>query len=99
MLGFSGILMYYIERYARPEAFENIGDGFWWAMVASPPSFVGDIYPITPVRTVVERCRHLIAIAMIAVASQSLGLHDMLIKKAKEKKQFINVIYGTRNPT
>lgn len=28
MLGFSGILMYYIERYAQPEAFENIGDGF-----------------------------------------------------------------------
>lgn len=25
MLGFSGILMYYIERYAQPEAFENIG--------------------------------------------------------------------------
>ena len=29
MLGFSGILMYYIERNAQPQAFENIGDGFW----------------------------------------------------------------------
>ena len=29
LLGFSGILMYYIEHEAQPEAFANIGDGFW----------------------------------------------------------------------
>ena len=28
LLGFSGILMYYIEHEAQPEAFANIGDGF-----------------------------------------------------------------------
>ena len=34
MVCFSAILMYYIERSAQPEAFENIGDGLWWAVGA-----------------------------------------------------------------
>ena len=46
MLGFSGILMYYIERYAQPEAFANIGDGFWWAivMIAIPTGIISSAF-------------------------------------------------------
>ena len=67
MLGFSGILMYYIERYAQPEAFENIGDGFWWAIVAFTTVGYGDIYPITPLGRLLSSIISLIGIAMIAI--------------------------------
>ena len=102
MLGFSGILMYYIERYAQPEAFENIGDGFWWAIVAFTTVGYGDIYPITPLGRLLSSIISLIGIAMIAIPTGiiSSAFMSMLIeKKQKEKNKFINVIYGTRNPT
>lgn len=102
MLGFSGILMYYIKRYAQPQTFENIGDGFWWAIVAFTTVGYGDIYPITPLGRLLSSIISLIGIAMIAIPTGiiSSAFMSMLIeKKQKEKKQFINVIYGTRNPT
>ena len=40
--------MYYIERSAQPEVFENIGDGIWWAIITFATVGYGDIYPITP---------------------------------------------------
>ena len=55
--------MYYIERYAQPEAFENIGDGFWWAIVAFTTVGYGDIYPITPLGRLLSSIISLIGIA------------------------------------
>ena len=42
LLGFSGILMYYIEHEAQPEAFANIGDGF--AMIAIPTGLISSAF-------------------------------------------------------
>lgn len=102
MLGFSGILMYYIERYAQPEAFENIGDGFWWAIVAFTTRGLRRHLPDYSVGTAIEQHhqpdwhRH----DCHSYRYHQLGLHEHADrKKAKRKKQFINVIYGTRNPT
>lgn len=83
MLGFSGILMYYIERYAQPEAFENIGDGFWWAIVAFTTVGYGDIYPITPLGRLLSSIISLIGIAMIAIPTGiiSSAFMSMLIEK------------------
>ena len=90
MLGFSGILMYYIERNAQPNAFENIGDGFWWAIVAFTTVGYGDIYPITPIGRLLSSLISLIGIAMIAIPTGiiSSAFMNMLIeKKQKAEKE------------
>ena len=90
MLGFSGILMYYIERNAQPQAFENIGDGFWWAIVAFTTVGYGNIYPITPIGRLLSSLISLIGIAMIAIPTGiiSSAFMNMLIeKKQKAEKE------------
>lgn len=88
MLGFSGILMYYIERYAQPQAFDNIGDGFWWAIVAFTTVGYGDIYPITPLGRLLSSIISLIGIAMIAIPTGiiSSAFMSMLIEKKQKEK-------------
>ena len=89
MLGFSGILMYYIERNAQPEAFANIGDGLWWAIVAFTTVGYGDIYPITPVGRLLSSLISLIGIAMIAIPTGiiSSAFMNMLLNKQKNDKE------------
>ena len=88
MVCFSAILMYYIERSAQPEAFENIGDGLWWAIVAFTTVGYGDIYPITPLGKVLSSIISLIGIAMIAIPTGiiSSSFMNIMQKKAKEKE-------------
>lgn len=88
MLGFSGILMYYIERTAQPHAFSNIGDGFWWAIVAFTTVGYGDIYPITPLGRLLSSIISLIGIAMIAIPTGiiSSAFMNMLLEKKNSNK-------------
>lgn len=88
MLCFSGILMYYIERNAQPEAFENIGDGFWWAIVAFTTVGYGDIYPITSLGRLLSSIISLIGIAMIAIPTGiiSSAFMNMLLEKRQDRK-------------
>lgn len=85
MLCFSGILMYYIERSAQPEAFQNVGDGFWWAIVAFTTVGYGDIYPITALGRLLSSIISLIGIAMIAIPTGiiSSAFMNMLLEKKK----------------
>lgn len=88
MLCFSGILMYYIECNAQPKAFANIGDGFWWAIVAFTTVEYGDIYPITPLGRILSSVISLIGIAMIAIPTgiiSSAFMNMILEKKQKEE--------------
>lgn len=88
MLCFSGILMYYIECNAQPKAFANIGDGFWWAIVAFTTVGYGDIYPITPLGRILSSVISLIGIAMIAIPTgiiSSAFMNMILEKKQKEE--------------
>lgn len=88
MVCFSAILMYYIERGAQPEAFENIGDGLWWAIVAFTTVGYGDIYPITPLGKVLSSIISLIGIAMIAIPTGiiSSSFMNIMQKNIKQKE-------------
>lgn len=82
---FSAILMYYIERNAQPEAFSNIGDGLWWAVVAFTTVGYGDIYPITPLGKILSSVISLIGIAMIALPTGIVSSAFMSVMQKKKK--------------
>ena len=48
LLVFASSLMHVIEQSAQPEAFANIPDAMWWAVVTLTTVGYGDISPITP---------------------------------------------------
>lgn len=89
MVCFSAILMYYIEHNAQPHAFQNIGDGLWWAIVAFTTVGYGDIYPITALGKILSSIISMIGIAMIAIPTgiiSSAFIHIMH-EKRKEKEE------------
>lgn len=85
MVCFSGILMYYIEAKAQPDAFANIGDGLWWAIMTFTTVGYGDIYPITPLGKILGGFISLIGIAMIALPTGIISSAFMSIWKEREK--------------
>lgn len=48
LLVFASSLMHVIEQSAQPEAFGNIPDAMWWAVVTLTTVGYGDVSPITP---------------------------------------------------
>lgn len=85
MVCFSGILMYYIEAKAQPEAFANIGDGLWWSIVTFTTVGYGDIYPITPLGKILSGFISLIGIAMIALPTGIISSAFMSILHERKK--------------
>ena len=98
MLCFSGILMYYIERSAQPEAFANIGDGCWWAIVAFTTVGYGDIYPITALGRALSSIISLIGIAMIAIPTGIISSSFMNIMLEKRKAALQRPDSGQEKP-
>ncbi len=47
LLCFCSVLMYYLEKDAQPHLFDNVGEGFWWALITFATVGYGDVYPIT----------------------------------------------------
>lgn len=86
MVCFSAILMYYIERNAQPDVFQNIGDSFWWAIVAFTTVGYGDIYPITPLGKILSCVISMIGIAMIAIPTGIISSAFINIIQKKERK-------------
>ena len=90
LVGFSATLMYYIERNAQPEVFRNIGDGFWWSIVAFTTTGYGDIYPITLIGKLLGSIISLIGIAMIAIPTGIVSSSFMNIMQQREKEKNTN---------
>lgn len=86
MVCFSAILMYYIERGAQPEAFRNVGDGLWWAVVAFTTVGYGDIYPITPLGKILSSIISMIGIAMIAIPTGIISSSFINMMQKKQEK-------------
>ena len=87
LISFTAILMYYVEREAQPEIFQNIGDGFWWSIVTFTTTGYGDIYPITPLGKLLGGILSLIGIAMITIPTGIIGSSFMNVVQQKEKKK------------
>lgn len=89
---FSAILIYYIERNAQPEVFENIGDGIWWAIITFTTVGYGDIYPITPLGKLLSGIICLVGVAMVAIPTGiiSSSFINIIQKKEKDLKERIN---------
>lgn len=90
LVGFTGILMYYIERNAQPEAFKNVGNGLWWAIETFTTVGYGDIYPITPLGKLLGSLIMLVGISMIAVPTaiiSSAFMKMILNKNGKSSRQ------------
>lgn len=86
MLCFSAILMYYIERNAQPDVFQNIGDGFWWSLVTFTTVGYGDIYPITPLGKLLSCVICMIGIGMIAIPTGIISSSFVNIVQRKERE-------------
>ena len=87
LISFTAILMYYVEREAQPDVFQNIGDGFWWSIVTFTTTGYGDIYPITPLGKLLGGILSLIGIAMITIPTGIIGSSFMNIIQQREKKK------------
>lgn len=83
IIAFSAILMYYIERGAQPEVFQNIGDSLWWSIVAFTTVGYGDIYPITPLGKILGSIISMVGIAMIAIPTGIIGSSFLSILQKK----------------
>lgn len=84
---FSAILMYYIERNAQPDVFENIGDGIWWAIITFATVGYGDIYPITPLGKLLGCIICLVGVAMVAIPTGIISSSFMSMIQNKERQQ------------
>ena len=84
---FSAILMYYIERNAQPDVFENIGDGIWWAIITFATVGYGDIYPITPLGKLLGCIICLVGVAMVAIPTGIISSSFMSMIQKKERQQ------------
>ncbi len=86
-ISFAATLMYFIERVAQPEAFANIGDGMWWAVVTFTTTGYGDIYPITPLGKLLGGFLSLIGIAMIAIPTAIISSSFISIMQKRENER------------
>lgn len=80
---FAAILVYYVEKGAQPEAFRNIGDGIWWAVITFTTVGYGDIYPVTPLGRILCAAISFLGIAMLAIPTGIISSAFISIMKDK----------------
>ncbi len=83
LLILSSTLMFFAEHKTQPEAFSNIPDAMWWAVVTLSTVGYGDILPHTPVGKVIASCVSVLGIALFAIPAGIIasGFIDEMRKK------------------
>lgn len=85
----SAILMYYIERDAQPEVFDNVGQGLWWSIITFTTVGYGDIAPITPLGKILGGIIAFFGIIMVALPTgivSSTFISVVRLHKGKNNK-------------
>lgn len=67
LLILSSTLMFFAEHEKQPQAFSNIPDAMWWAVVTLSTVGYGDILPHTPTGKVIASCVSVLGIALFAI--------------------------------
>lgn len=80
---FASMAMYYIERSAQPQVFDNIGAGFWWAIITFATVGYGDVVPVTPAGKVLAGFIAMVGIGMIALPTAIISSSLMNIMNKK----------------
>jgi len=85
----SSSLMYYIEKDAQPDAFQNIGQGFWWAVATLTTVGYGDIYPITGLGKFISGIIALLGIGLVALPTGiiSSSFMDEISSRKKDNNE------------
>jgi len=83
----SASLMYYIEKDAQPEAFENIGQGFWWAVATLTTVGYGDIYPVTNLGKLISGIIAILGIGFVALPTGIISSAFMDEINSRRKKE------------
>ncbi len=93
IISFCAILMYYIEREAQPDAFRNIGEGFWWAIITFTSVGYGDIYPVTTLGKVLASVMATIGVMTLSLPTAIISgsfVEYLQNQKNQKKKQVEN---------
>ncbi len=82
------MLMYYVERAYQPEQFDNITDGFWWAIATFTTVGYGDIYPISPWGKVIAGASSIIGLISFALPTALVsGSYMDYLQNNREKEK------------
>lgn len=77
---------YLAENHAQPEAFANIPQAMWWAIVTVTTVGYGDISPITPIGKILGAFLALVGVGMVAIPAGILasGFSNALQRRRKQ---------------
>lgn len=90
LLVISASLMYYAENKVQPEAFSNIPEAMWWAVVTLTTVGYGEVVPITPFGRVLAGCVAVLGISLFAIPAGIIasGFIEQFQKRHKKKADY-----------
>lgn len=72
ILGFA-FLIYEVEHEVQPQAYRNIFDSFWWAVISLTSVGYGDVYPVTSIGRMLTLAMLLTGMGIVAVPTALLA--------------------------
>lgn len=87
------ICMYNAEHTAQPGVFKNAFSGFWWCVTTSLTIGYGDIYPVTPMGTVLAVVLSFLGVGAVAIPTGiiSAGFVEKFTRAENAVKRFHDV--------